>query len=145
MRTYSLRTLFITVAGAATVLALWLAGPSFQIGIVDVLVALAVPPMAAVAAANTERYLRTLFLAVSISTALPVVGYLQKVAVDLQNVPLADPFPDDVPDLQAIELRGGFHFAACRFRPVLVLWAFAPIVSLLAVAVHRIVSAPSER
>lgn len=105
--------------------ALWVAEPSWQVGALECFLFGWVPSSAAILSANSTGKGKAFWLGFAVEAALPPSIYLARFGAPMFIAkPIGLDFPHFLVDFSRV------------FRPVLMLWAFAPFVGLLCVGTH---------
>lgn len=131
---FSLRTLIAAVAVVGIGAALWVAEPSWQVGILQTLFVLALPACVMAAAMRLSGPSRAFCIGLSFATTIPAAIFLLRLTnegrvliVDsaVAGIPL-ETSSDEMQLLRGLSLSSLFKLAAGQ-------WAFAPVVGLLCV------------
>ena len=143
---FSLRTLLAAVAAIGIGAALWVAEPSWQVGAVEFFLAPCVLGSATLLALHSSGRPNEFWTGVAAEIVWPILVYLP-VAL-LFSLPHRAIGAVDTAALSFLHLPNWFpHFLVGMsetFRPVLLAWAFAPIVGLLCVLMHWVLLRPPE-
>ena len=134
---FSLRTLLAAVAAAGIAAALWVAEPSWQVGVFEILLLVLAPAAAIALAVHSTRTAKTWWI--GIATALgftSILLFLQSTMLliydsSIVESPLAD----------LMRFAGALSF---NFRSAILAWAFAPVVGLLCVFTNWLLIRPPE-
>ncbi len=139
---YSLRTLLATVAALGIGAALWMAEPSWQIGLVETLFLICVPASAVILSVNSSGKARAWWVGIAAGCIFGINLYLPSDAGVVNVFTLyANPNPAATPlaRLQAIAKS-----LSSEFQVLLLLWSFAPVVGLLCVFTHWLLIRPPQ-
>ena len=129
---FSLRTLLAAVAVVGIGAALWIAEPSWYVGAVESIFIAWVLASAAAMIVHTTGPAKAFWFGVGVQCALIIAFLIQSRQLDVSGLFGFDYF--------WAALRNLSYF----FRPILVAWAFAPIVGLLCVLTHWFLVRPRE-
>lgn len=142
---FSLRTMLATVAVVGIGAALWVAEPSWQVGAVEFLLVPCVLASTAIISVHSTGRAKAFWFGFAAECAWPLVVYLP-VAVGF-SLPDAI-IRDNAAVPPYLEVLGWFPIILVGisgdFRPVLLAWAFAPLVGLLCVFTHWLLIRPAE-
>lgn len=128
---FSLRTLLAAVAAVGIGAALWVAEPSWQVGAVEFLLLALLPATTAMLCVSSTGKARAFWVGVTVESLLPTIGW----AVYGIEISL-NPYLANGSNPQLDLLHNWLLLLSGNFRPVLLVWAFAPIVGLLCVLTH---------
>ena len=144
---FSLRTLFAAVAVVGIGAALWVAEPSWQLGAIEALVLAWVPGSAVALAVHSVGKTKTFWIGFAAESIWPVLAYLPIiVGLSLHVIVLDETGVGGIPPSETLSvwfprlLIGISH----TLRPVLIAWAFAPVVGLLCVLTHWLLVRPAS-
>lgn len=136
---YSLRMLLSAVTLAAIGAALWIAKPSWQIGVVEALVLAWVPASAVLLSVHSSGKAKAFWTGVAAQCILATA------LITLVDSSVAGWVQFNYSNPSAFDgLRGFAGALAASFRQVLLAWAFAPVVGLLCVLTHWLIIRPPE-
>lgn len=121
---YSLRSLLAAIAVVGIGAALWVAEPSWKLGAVEALLLAWVLGSVVALSVHSNGRVRTFWIGVGSECVLPIA--VLTVGGDLFGYDI-----DGYDFLQVI-----LHRLSFEFHPVLLAWAFAPVVGLLCVFTH---------
>lgn len=131
---FSIRSLLLTTASVSLLLGLSLAPYYWQAGLIDMVLALAVPAGLAGAALSADSRMRALFVGMAIGTGIPSAAYFEHVIVEMKSVPVTH----SVPSRYDFSMRTGLHGAAIWFGALAASWCFAPFAGAAAMLLYRI-------
>jgi hypothetical protein len=135
---FSLRTLLAAVAVVGIGAALWTAEPSWKMGAVEFLLVPSVLASAAILTVRSKGTAKAFWMGCAVECIWPFVAYLPAVLVLYFLEQLERSTEVELPDVRddLLLFFGSLDGISYCFRPVLLAWAFAPIVGLLCVLTH---------
>ena len=129
---FSLRTLFAAVAVVGIAVALWVARPSWQLGMVEIVCLAFVPASAIILAVNSTGNRKAWWIGITAQCLLAEFGFVH-LAIQQAN------WYESIYMLKLLAAA-----ISDRFRMLLLAWAFAPVVGLLCVFMHWVLVRPHE-
>ena len=129
---FSLRTLLAAVALVGIGAALWVAEPSWQVGAVEALLLAWVLGSVVALSVQSAGKLKTFWIGIGIESILPIVILIAG----------GELFGYDDPNISYFQVV--LFNLSYRFHPILVAWAFAPVVGLLCVFTHWLLVRPKD-
>jgi hypothetical protein len=136
---FSLRMMLAAVAVVGIGAGLWVAEPSWQLGVVEALLLAWVPASAVLLSIQFTGKARAFWMGVAAECVWPILVCLSvAVLFSLGIVPVDSALPETPPLLTrpAWWFPGFLFDLSEHFLPVLLAWAFAPVVGLLCVLTH---------
>jgi hypothetical protein len=132
---FSLRMLFAAVAVTGIGGALWVAEPSWQVGILQTFLVLALPACGTVAAMQLSGPSRAFCVGLSFATTIAAATFMFHLThackPELFGV-VAGIFESN----EGMQWRRGLSSTSSSFKAAAFQWAFAPVVGLLCVLTH---------
>ena len=135
---FSLRALLAAIAIVGIGAALWVAEPSWQVGILQTSFVLALPACVTVAAIQADRASRAFYMGLAFATTIPAVIYLLQLANE-SLVLIVDIAAAGIPSetsYKETQLLRGLSSSCPFFKLAVSEWAFAPVVGFLCVLTH---------
>lgn len=139
---FSLRMLLVAVAVVGIGAALWRAEASWQAGAIEFLLVAWVVATVAMMSVNAKGRAKAFWMGVTTECVWPVLGYLPVVGFFSLNgvIESGHPVP---PFLDTLDWFPLFLIGMSdSFRPVLLAWAFAPVIGLLCIFTHWLLARP---
>ena len=138
---FSIRWIFAGTMAVACAAGLWVATPSWQLGVIELVLIFFVPAFAAVSSLGSKGYARDFWVGVLVST---VLGWLVLFLVLFPHGNWA--FVNGYVDMGEVELAlMGFFATFARYgRFMVVFWSFAPLVGILCVVTRWLIK-PTEK
>jgi hypothetical protein len=127
---FSIRWMFAVTMVVAAGAGLWVATPSWQLGVVELVLIFFVPAFSAVASQNSTGYAKAFWIGVLVS------GVLRSLALFMVLFPHGNwAFVNGYVDMGEVELAlMGFFAALARYgRFMVVFWSLGPLVGILCV------------
>lgn len=139
---FTLRTLLAAVAAVGIGAALWVAEPSWQAGLIEILFLIWVPASAVILSANSSGKTRAWWIGLAAGCIFGINLYLLSDAGVVNAFSLyanPNPAPTRLARLQAVA-KG----LSSEFQVLLLLWSLAPVVGLLCVFTHWLLIRPPQ-
>ena len=136
---FSLRTLFAAVAVVGIGAALWVAERSWYVGAVEFAFGAWVLTSAILLGMSHPGKPRAFWLGIATGIALPTIGWADT-AIGISS----HPYSGADPNHPLNQLQAFLFQLSINFRPLFLMWAFAPIVGLLCVLTHWLLVRPSS-
>ena len=139
---FSLRTLLAAVAIVGIGAALWVAEPSWQVGILQTFFVLALPACVTVAAMQLSGNSRAFCVGLSFATTIAAVMFIFHLTLECRNLigTVAGVFESD----EGVRWLHGLSLTSQLFKLAAFQWAFAPVVGLLCVFTHWLLIEPPQ-
>ena len=124
---FSIRCLLTVTAAVAALLALWKAPPSWQLGLLEVVLMMAVPAVCATICLERRGYARAFWLGMVVSTTI----------ADMIFFGLVSPMQNN--QWQSTSLNSGtLSSISDNFRFVVSLWSLTPLVGVICLLARRL-------
>jgi hypothetical protein len=139
---FSLRMMLAAVAVVGIGAGLWVAEPSWQVGILQTLFVLALPAGVTVAATQLSGPSRAFCVGLSFATTIPAITFIFPLTLECRNLvgTVAGVFESN----EGVRWLHGLSLTSQLFKLAAFQWAFAPVVGLLCVFTHWLFIRPPE-
>lgn len=137
---FSIRLMLVATAAVAAGVGLWIAEPSWQIGLIETVMALSLPALLLAAVAAADARCRAVSLVLFVGTFLPSLAHVNQIVsnsrVEFVNASVGGMIVDSE---FGANIRSGLVAGAQTLHTVLLLWTIAPFTALLWVLFHWLI------
>jgi hypothetical protein len=133
---FSIRTLLAAIAAVGIGAALWVAEPSWQLGVIEALVLAWITASAVLLTANSIGLARAWWAGIAAESMLAIIFVIPFFP---RSLLVRGPFDSDTWVASYL-----FKALSSQFHLLLIAWAFAPVVGLLCVFTHWLLIRPPE-